>query len=232
MSENHKIFVYGTLKKEYGNPDVHKRYLGNAVWLGRCCIPGVMVHLGYYPGLVDDKDCRVTGEVYEVSPVMIQSMDAYEGCPHNYTRRTVDTPFGKAWCYFKNHVGLLGDAIVCVDRGLWLGGARDKAPYRQVRDFYVNKRWQQPEYRNMKDQPITTMIPESHQPYVQMGIWNDEKRCFEFPDGTTHVPPGANIVMKDNKMVAIPSEPKPEVVPEASKEEVYNRRALWVEMML
>lgn len=185
-TNKHLIFVYGTLKRVDGN-GAHDRHLREATYMGACSIPGVMIHLGVFPGLVHDPYCRVTGEVYEVDSVDIQGIDAYEGTPHHYSRRLVETPFGRAWAYFKNHVNLpLAEGIVCVDRGLWQGGTIDKAPYRQVKDFYQNKRWQQPEYRAMPKQPIVDAVPESG----MLGTWDDTRKCFVFPDGTTHTPPG------------------------------------------
>jgi gamma-glutamylcyclotransferase (GGCT)/AIG2-like uncharacterized protein YtfP len=167
VNTKHKIFVDGTLKKEHGN-NAHNRYLSDATWVGRCCVPGVMVHLGHYPGLVDDKVCWTTGEVYEVDAVAIHQMDQYEGTHNgNYTRKAVKTPFGNAWVYYKNHVpNPLPPNLICVARGLWLGGEKDKASYYDVCDFYKNKRWLEPVWREMPQQGI-------------------------YPDAT-HTPPGIN----------------------------------------
>ncbi len=161
VQPKHLIFVYGTLKKTFGGR-AHQRYLQDRPMKGVCAVPGVMVHLGGYPGLVEDDVCQSTGEVYEVDAVEIQAMDGYEGVPHNYCRKLVDTPWGRAWAYFKNHVpSPIPDQLVCVDRGVWQGGDNDRAPYRQVRDFYANKRWQQPEYRNMQVQPVVNAAPST-----------------------------------------------------------------------
>lgn len=157
--DKHLIFVYGTLKKKHGGY-AHQTYLSQARFVGDCCIPGVMVHLGRYPGLVPDEICRVTGEVYEVTAPMIQAVDRYEGYPDFYSRRKVSTPFGMAWAYYKNNV-TVKDNVVCVDRGLWLGGQADRAPYKKVLDYYKNKRWNEPHYR-IGEQPIVdNVIPES-----------------------------------------------------------------------
>jgi gamma-glutamylcyclotransferase (GGCT)/AIG2-like uncharacterized protein YtfP len=189
LNERHLIFVYGTLKKDGGN-GAHTRHLREATYRGACSIPGVMVHLGYYPGLIEDSVCRVTGEVYEVTAQAIQSMDGYEGVPHNYQRRQVDTPWGRAWAYYKNHVTLpLAKNISCVSRGLWTGGLGDKAPYSEVVDFYQNKRYLEPKYRNMEKQPIIDNVPE----VGAIGTWDDKRKCFVFPDGSTHTPPGTSL---------------------------------------
>lgn len=220
VNTKHKIFVYGTLKKDHGN-SAHQRYLKDATWVGRCCIPGVMVHLGYYPGLVDDKVCFTTGEVYEVDAVAIHQMDQYEGCPHNYTRRSVNTPFGNAWAYYKNHVpNPIPPQLVCVARGLWLGGEKDKMSYYDVCDFYKNKRWLEPTWREMQHQAI---YPDAIPPHVQMGVWNDVMKRFEFPDGSTHTPPGINATEPKKEEATVDLKPKVER---------YNREAYATELMV
>jgi gamma-glutamylcyclotransferase (GGCT)/AIG2-like uncharacterized protein YtfP len=159
----HLLFVYGTLKKE-GGTNAHERYLSKATYVGKCSVKGVMLHLSGYPGMVPDNVCRVTGEIYEVQPSDIQNMDRYEGVPHNFVRRLTDTPFGTAWAYYKTYNAIsLAENVVCVDRGVWTGrGAEDRVPYRQVKDFWANKRYHEPEERAKPMQPVTyDVIPES-----------------------------------------------------------------------
>lgn len=223
LNNKHLIFVYGTLKKDGGN-GAHSRYLHGATYRGACSVPGVMLHLGYYPGMVEDKVCRVTGEVYEVDAKAIQGMDGYEGVPHNYVRRLVDTPWGKAWCYFKNHVTLpLAKNMVCVARGLWTGGQGDKTTYSEVVDFYKNKRYLEPKYRAMEKQPIISNTPESG----AVGKWSDELKCFIFPDGSMHTLPGVSAAHSPGKVLPFPTQTKDE--PPTSTPE---RAVRGVEMML
>jgi gamma-glutamylcyclotransferase (GGCT)/AIG2-like uncharacterized protein YtfP len=162
-NKRHLMFVYGTLKREGGNHSVHKRYLAeSAIFVGKCSIPGVLMYLGFYPGLVHHPDCRVTGEVWEVTPASIAEMDGYESVPNNFIRRIVNTPFGQAWCYYKNFKGELGDAVVCVDRGYWTGSQNDRMPYHKVVDFFKNRRYNEPEERNREPKIIVPeVIPES-----------------------------------------------------------------------
>lgn len=158
----HLVFVYGTLKKEHGN-GAHDRYLNGAVFIGRCSIQGVMLHLGGCPGLVPDDICRVTGEVYEVTSEDVQAMDRYESVPHNYLRKLIVTPFGTAWTYYKNNApNPPSELALCVDRGVWAGGNLDRMPYNKVRDYYINKRWLEPGERFRPIQPIVgDVIPAS-----------------------------------------------------------------------
>lgn len=195
------IFVYGTLKKNGGN-NAHATHLGDAIFKGSCSVPGVLVHLGYYPGLVEDKVCRVTGEVYEVTARAIHGMDQYEGTPHHYIRKRIATPWGMAWTYFKNNVpvgedGHLAKAVSCVASGLWRGGEGDRAPYSEVLDFYQNKRYLEPKFRELAEKLYIDKVPT----VGVLGTWDDTEKCFRYPDGSIHRPPGANLKPEAEKAV-------------------------------
>jgi gamma-glutamylcyclotransferase (GGCT)/AIG2-like uncharacterized protein YtfP len=97
------VFVYGSLKRRYGNHGVMKRAGGNFV--GVATLSGHrMFSLGGFPGILpsDDLSHVVTGELYEVDPDRIGTLDALEGYslhhePNSmYLRRvrTVATPDG------------------------------------------------------------------------------------------------------------------------------------------
>ncbi len=204
------VFVYGTLKREYGGR-AHIDYLANKRQVGTCCVPGVMLHLGAYPGLVDDDVCFTTGEVYEVDAVDIASMDRYESVPHLYTRKLVSTPWGNAWAYFKTGCPIpVPNSLTCVDRGIWLGSEKGKVRYDAVRDFYANKRYNEPNYRALPVQPI---VPNAVVPaHVQHGVWNDQLKAFVYPDGTMHKPPGTEAKGTDVLKTEVPAS-KPEWVP-------------------
>lgn len=206
------IFVYGTLKKHGGN-HAHERYLKDRKMLGTCCVPGVLIHLTHYPGLVYDTACFVTGEVYEVDAVDIAAMDRYECVPLNYDRRLAVTPWGTAWAYYKQGVpNPIPNSVTCVDRGLWLGEDKGKVRYDTVVDFYKHKRYNEPNYRALPDQPVipSTSVPDSS--YVQQGIWNDQLKAFVYPDGTMHKPPGTEAKGTDVLKTEVPAS-KPEWVP-------------------
>jgi hypothetical protein len=67
------------------------------------------------------------------------------------------------WVYYKAHINLpLSPDHQCVDRGLWLGGKIDRMPYGKVLDYYLNKRWLEPDERKRPFQPMLAWdIPES-----------------------------------------------------------------------
>lgn len=94
MDEVFRFFVYGTLKKGYGNHGV----LGNAILLGEAVTDDTTFNMydGGFPFVSihqNDKDAlgRVVGEVYETNRKDIAAnLDRLEGYPHLYDKREVD----------------------------------------------------------------------------------------------------------------------------------------------
>ena len=97
-----KVCVYGTLKEGHCNSSA----LRNSSLLGTVKLTGPfkMVDLQYYPALIptdsDEKDRTITAEIWEVDEETLYSLDLIEGHPNYYKRTKIDTPYGKAWCYF------------------------------------------------------------------------------------------------------------------------------------
>lgn len=83
----HYVFVYGTLKKGYGN----NRLLQNAKFIdgGVTLTPYDLRDLGAYPVVVDRKRARIAGEVYDVTREELQRLDGLEGYPNMYGRKKV-----------------------------------------------------------------------------------------------------------------------------------------------
>jgi gamma-glutamylcyclotransferase (GGCT)/AIG2-like uncharacterized protein YtfP len=115
----HKVFVYGTLKKGYGN---HERHLRNAKFLGVGVINGIMFHLGGYPAInISDNFCQIKGEVYQCSWEDILEMDKLEGHPSFYTRIEVAmVGYPKVWTYIMERNRLSGRNRI-VPTGVWEG---------------------------------------------------------------------------------------------------------------
>lgn len=121
-----RLFVYGTLRSGGVN---HRLIAGRARLLGRGVVPGRLVRIGWYPGLVgaSEPSDRVVGEVYElgtglgVGPLW-DELDAYEGCsrncplPHEFERVTAEAEMADGrtlgvWVY--RYLGLLrADRII------------------------------------------------------------------------------------------------------------------------
>ncbi len=75
------LFVYGTLRKGYGN-ELHKLIARNAEFIGMATYQGKMYNLGEYPGIVpssNDSDI-VLGELYKLTnPLrLVKILDEYE----------------------------------------------------------------------------------------------------------------------------------------------------------
>lgn len=96
-----KVFVYGTLKREFGNNCAIEdgEFLGLATITG----PYGFVNLGWYPAvakLPDDGPVRqIGGEVWEIESNLLDQCDMIEGHPSYYRREKVETTLGKAWVY-------------------------------------------------------------------------------------------------------------------------------------
>ena len=96
---SNKVFVYGSLKKGYGN---HSFLEGTgAKFLGPYVTPPEykMVSCGGFPGVLKDGNTPITGEVYEVDDAVFASLDRLEGNPDFYKRELISTPYGDAWVY-------------------------------------------------------------------------------------------------------------------------------------
>lgn len=91
-----RVFVYGTLKKGFGN----HRYLESSKFLGRVQVRGNMYSLGGFPVVVLTGKGTVHGEIYEVSKETLANLDRLEGYPSFYNRKQVVTSNGMlAWVY-------------------------------------------------------------------------------------------------------------------------------------
>jgi len=122
-----KLFVYGTLKRGFGNNVYHlsdAHYLG-AAETGR---KYKMLDLGGFPGVVDGAD-YIKGELYVVDS--LSSIDTLEGYPNFYGREKTtiwtDTTKGPethdAWIYKlvdKNGWFHLRDSCPVVESGEWV----------------------------------------------------------------------------------------------------------------
>ena len=83
-----KIFVYGTLKKGFGNHYLleESRFLGKASLTGNYR----MISLDAFPMVVESQEeYTIYGELYEIDKQTLVSLDMLEGYPHFYDRDVV-----------------------------------------------------------------------------------------------------------------------------------------------
>ena len=92
----HKVFVYGTLKKGYNN---HKNYLEDAILLGKAKTKDKWTMIGKdmaFPYVIERHDKlgnNVVGEVYLVSDSELRFLDRLEGVPHHYIKQNITVKY-------------------------------------------------------------------------------------------------------------------------------------------
>ena len=95
----HKLFVYGTLKRGFGN----NRLLYNSEFRGVDVVSGFMMFSkGAFPGVfkVPDVNNCIHGEVFDIDDQVLASCDRLEGVPSFYDRIKVNLKtFGEAYMY-------------------------------------------------------------------------------------------------------------------------------------
>jgi gamma-glutamylcyclotransferase (GGCT)/AIG2-like uncharacterized protein YtfP len=128
------LAVYGELLSA---PDVKPgpRLADGCQLLGGCWIPGVLLDLGDFPGLVRG-DGQVLGELWRVGePSILEELDRFEGYDREreeeseYVRRRVELlePQLEAWVYLYNGSP---EGRPRVESGDWLGHVADRRRLR------------------------------------------------------------------------------------------------------
>jgi gamma-glutamylaminecyclotransferase len=88
-----RAFVYGTLKRGYWN---HPRLEG-ATFIGEARASGfALYNVSAFPGMIAEKGGKVRGEVYEITPEILRSLDILEGVPWMYKRETISVQCNRA----------------------------------------------------------------------------------------------------------------------------------------
>lgn len=88
MTTKTKVFVYGSLKRGYGNHALltDEDFLKEA----RTKAEYTLVSLGSFPGVLDRGDTAIAGEVYDVSQETLRRLDILEGHPTFYRRTEIE----------------------------------------------------------------------------------------------------------------------------------------------
>lgn len=115
------VFVYGTLKRGYGNYmrllEGHAEFVGEA----RTRPEFTMLHLGGFPGIIPNGETAISGEVFRVDPRVLARLDGLEGHPNFYRRTPIILESGEAVeTYVLAHPDRYSREKV-VEDGVWAG---------------------------------------------------------------------------------------------------------------
>ena len=116
MNNERKLaFVYGSLLEGFGNHQIisDAKFLGEHVTDAKYSL----LNLGSFPGVLENGDTSIVGEVYEVTDEIFARLDMLEGYPTFYGRKQIKTAYGDAWIYLLPNSYLT--KYVKVDSGNW-----------------------------------------------------------------------------------------------------------------
>jgi len=84
-----KVFVYGSLKKNFGNHVLlqYSEFIGEGI---TCDPQFTMVNLGSFPGVVQNGNGYIRGEVYQINQPTLTRLDILEGEGNFYSRRKIN----------------------------------------------------------------------------------------------------------------------------------------------
>jgi gamma-glutamylcyclotransferase (GGCT)/AIG2-like uncharacterized protein YtfP len=99
-SMEHLVFVYGSLKRGFGNHDFMEgcKFVVATTTLGKCYR---MISLGAFPAIISEKSgWDIAGELYRVDDLTLDFLDTLEGNGMFYQREQAELASGHtAWVY-------------------------------------------------------------------------------------------------------------------------------------
>lgn len=119
------IFVYGTLKRGFGNYEGYLAGNNGVEFVGEAQTKPEfsMLHLGGFPGIVRKGKTAIKGEVFKVDRGTMLSLDRLEGHPHFYQRSDVTLADGtQAITYILPNEWY--DKAAVIESGEWGGRAK------------------------------------------------------------------------------------------------------------
>ncbi len=104
--EKYKVFVYGTLKKGFGNNSLLKdsKFLGEATTADRWLMIGKGMGFPYLLKKDKMKGKIIKGELYEVDKNTLNRLDQLEGVPTHYKRVSTSIKCGNTYYYSITYV--------------------------------------------------------------------------------------------------------------------------------
>ncbi len=103
-----RVFVYGTLKKGYGNHALLK----DAQFIGEAVVKDHVLYGSTIPFAVENEGTHITGEVYEIDDVTEINLDRLEGYPGWYGKKIVETGHGRAMMYYMKKHEVAGEPVI------------------------------------------------------------------------------------------------------------------------
>jgi gamma-glutamylcyclotransferase (GGCT)/AIG2-like uncharacterized protein YtfP len=94
--------VYGTLRQGFGNNRRLQNEFSEFLGAQTLSAPFRMVSMGGFPGMISTpgKESTITIEVFRVTSSAVErSLDALEGYPGWYDKKTIETQWGTAYIY-------------------------------------------------------------------------------------------------------------------------------------
>jgi len=122
-----RLFVYGSLKKGFGNHAL----LEDSLFICKALTiqPLVLIDLGSFPAVLMEKgESQVSGEVYEVTDSVFESIEHLEGYPSFYNRTDIPVLLNPGTdgetveaipIYHLNRESGYGDRSQVVKDGIW-----------------------------------------------------------------------------------------------------------------
>ena len=108
------VFVYGTLKKGWGNNSLLK----DSTYKGTGTVTGTLIDLGSFPALLKEGDSTVHGELYKITDDTLTMLDMLEGHPYFYKRELISAnssegdTLAEVWAYCVPEVFRQSHAII------------------------------------------------------------------------------------------------------------------------
>lgn len=103
---NAKVFVYGTLQNGLGGRT--GQFVSKAWTVDKFSLAHYGFPAAYFSSLKENEG-YIRGEIYEITPEILRSLDQYEGCPDLFLRLKVlvqdeDGHVHRCWVYVGNEV--------------------------------------------------------------------------------------------------------------------------------
>lgn len=119
-----RVFVYGTLKKDCGNYSLMQHIKAKFLGYDYMRLPARMVSMGGFPAVChspSDNPRRIYGQVFEIEPDALASLDRLEGHPRWYRREKLTTGLGefRAWIYLMPEKTLIRKQDNVVPESMW-----------------------------------------------------------------------------------------------------------------